>query len=244
MKLNEMLDQRRAVLLDYVYKKTEGVVQHGIFKGMKILKKHIWGDGDLGGKLLGIYEDELYPIIEKEVSNNHDVVVNYGCAEGYYGIGIAIKLPNTRVVMFDLNKDTLDIAKENAQLNGVTNVEFSSQCNDLEYLESILRDYKNPLIIMDCEGYEDLMLDPVSVPSLSRSTVIVEMHDCLYPNLTDRLVHKFNDIHDLEGITQGTKNLHIEPILEFSDTDKFIIANENRPRTMHWVYMVPKAEES
>lgn len=244
MKLNEMIDQRRAVILDYLYNKTQGIVQNGLFKGMKILKKSKWGDGDLGGKLIGIYEDELFPVIEKEMANNHDLIINYGCAEGLYGIGLARLLPDTRIIMMDIDMTSLEIAKENSKENNVTNVEFSSQCNDRDYLESLLAEAENPFVIMDCETWEDYMLDPEAVPSLSKTTVIVEMHDCLRPGLTDSLIYKFNDSHDLEGITQGTKNLHIEPILELSDTDKWIIANENRPNTMHWVYMVPKKSEN
>ena len=66
------------------------------------------------------------------------------------------------------------------------------------------------------------------------------MHDFMQQGLTENLVYKFNDSHDLEGLTQGTKNYHIEPILELGDTDKMILLNENRPCTMNWVYMIPK----
>ena len=240
MQLNEMLDQRRAVILDYLYEQTNGIVQHGLFQGMKILKKSKWGDGDLGGKLLGIYENEIYSYIEKELKNNHDLIINYGCAEGTYGIGIARLVPDVKVIMLDIDETSLNIAKENILANSVSNIEVSNRCNDRQYLESLLAGAKNPFIIMDCECYEDYMLDLEAIPSLRKTTVIVEMHDCFKPGLTDNLVYKFNDTHELEGISQGTKNLHVEPILNLSDTDKWIIANENRPITMHWVYMVPK----
>lgn len=243
MTLNELMDQRRKALLDYVYQRCQGTVQHGIFKGMKLLKKSKWGDGDLGGKLLGIYEDELFPVIQQAIYNEPDLIINYGCAEGFYGIGLAMKLPNSKVIMFDIDQDLLDIAKENAKLNNVDNVEFSSNCNNTDYLESLLSEAKNPFIMMDCEGYEDLMLNLETVPTLARTSVLVEMHDFMHQGLTDNLVYKFNDSHDLEGFTQGTKNYHIEPILELGDTDKMILLNENRPCTMNWVSMIPKTEE-
>jgi len=240
MTLNELMDQRRKVLLDYVYQRCQGTVQHGIFEGMKLLKKSKWGDGDLGGKLLGIYEDELFPVIQQAIDNEPDLIINYGCAEGFYGIGLAMKLPNSKVIMFDIDQDLLNIAQENAKLNNVTNVEFSSNCNNTDYFESLLSPAKNPFVIMDCEGYEDLMLNLELVPTLARTSVLVEMHDFMQQGLTDNLVYKFNDSHDLEGLTQGTKNYHIEPILELGDTDKMILLNENRPCTMNWVYMIPK----
>lgn len=238
-----MMDERRKVLLNYVYQKCQGTVQHGIFKGMKLLKKSKWGDGDLGGKLMGIYENELFPIIEQAIADEHDLIINYGCAEGVYGIGMAMKLPNSKIVMFDIDQDLLDIAKENAKLNNVNNVEFSSNCNNTEYFESLLSQAKNPFVIMDCEGYEDFMLNLESVPTLSRTSLIVEMHDFMKPGLTNNLVYKFNETHSLEGFTQGSKDYHIEPILELSDTDKLILLNENRPCTMNWVYMIPKTKD-
>ena len=240
MTLNELMDQRRKVLLDYVYQKCQSTVQHGIFKGMKLLKKSKWGDGDLGGKLLGIYEDELFPTIQQAIDNEPDLIINYGCAEGFYGIGLAMKLPNSKVIMFDIDQDLLNIAQENSKLNNATNVEFSSNCNNTDYFESLLSQAKNPFVIMDCEGYEDLMLNLELVPTLARTSVLVEMHDFMQQGLTENLVYKFNDSHDLEGLTQGTKNYHIEPILELGDTDKMILLNENRPCTMNWVYMIPK----
>lgn len=240
MKLNEMLDIRRGEILDNLYNITNGIVQHGLFKGIKILKKSKWGDGDLGAKLLGIYEDELFPILEKVLKDNHDVIVNYGCAEGFYGIGLAKLLPSCKVIMMDIEPDLIKIAEENSILNKLENVKTSLECNNKLYFENLIVDSSNPFILMDCEGYEDFMLDPLEIPSLLKSTILVEMHDCFYPGLTENIIYKFNDTHDLQGIYQGSKNLHVEPILELSDTDKWVIANENRPKTMHWIYMTPK----
>ena len=238
MRLDE-LAERRKILLNYVYQQCNGEVQHGLFKGMKIINRSKWGDGDTGGKLLGIYEDELFPRLEEAIEANHDLIINYGCAEGFYGIGMAMHLPESRIVMFDIDVDSLNIARENATRNNITNIEFTTQCNDLDYFNELLGSSENPLVIMDCEGYEVLMLDPVKVPNLKKASVIVEMHDCLYPGITDQIVERFEATHNIGGVSQGTKNLHIEPITGLSDTDKFILANENRPCTMHWLYIDP-----
>lgn len=241
--LNQLMDARRKELLRYVYQKCNGTVQHGLFEGMKILHQNNWGDGDTGGKLLGLYEDELFPALEEVIAAKPDLVINYGCAEGFYGIGLAMKLPDSKVMLFDIDQKSLDIAKLNAEANNVSNVEFDSRCNDLDYFESVLASAERPFVLMDCEGYEGLMLDLEKVPSLAKTTVLVEMHDCLYKGLTDNIVYRFNESHSMEGITQGTKNYHIEPITELSDTDKLILNNENRPCTMHWIYMIPNTEK-
>jgi hypothetical protein len=241
MKLDE-LGERRKVLLNYVYQQCNGEVQHGLFQGMKIANQSKWGDGDTGGKLLGVYEDELTPRLEQAIEDNHDLVINYGCAEGFYGIGMAMHLPESRVVMIDIDVDSLNIARDNASRNNIINIEFSSTCNDLLYFNELLGSATNPLVIMDCEGYEILMLDPVQVPNLKKSSIIVEMHDCIYPGITDQIVERFAETHYIGGVSQGAKNLHIDPITGLSDVDKFILVNENRPCTMHWLYIDPIKE--
>jgi hypothetical protein len=240
--LNQLMDERRKIVLDHIYAECNGTVKYGPFTGMKILKTFAWGDGDTGGKLTGLYENELFDVIEQAIESKPDLVINYGCAEGFYGIGLAIRLPESKVVLFDIDQNALDVAKQNADSNQVTNIEYSRQCNH-QYLEMLLSKASNPFIVMDCEGAEDIILDLWKIPSLSKTKLIVEMHDCLLAGITDRLIDKFNETHDLEGITQGNKNMHIEPLMSISDLDKLILINENRPCTMHWVHMVPKTDK-
>jgi hypothetical protein len=237
--LNKLMDERRKHILAYVYEKCDGKVKYGPFTGMKILPKYCWGDGDTGGKLLGIYETEIYEEIENIIKTDPDLVINYGCAEGYYGLGIAMRLPNARIVLFDINQKALDISAENAEANGITNVEYSMECNH-DYLEKLLSAAEHPVIVMDCEGAEDLVLDPTKIPSLAKTRIVVELHDCIMPGITERVIEKFSDTHELDGISQGTRDLHIEPLTAISDLDKLIIYNENRPCTMTWGVLTPK----
>lgn len=239
--INKLLDARRKIILDYVFTQCEGTVKYGPFTGMKILPKYCWGDGDTGGKLLGIYETELYEEIEEVIKSNPDLIINYGCAEGFYGLGLAMRLPNTKVVLFDISPTAMTVSKENAQVNEITNVEYNLQCTH-QYLEDLLVDTKNPFIFMDCEGAEDLVLDPVRVPSLAKTKIIVELHDCILDGITERIINKFSDTHELDAISQGTRDLHIEPLIQLSDLDKLIIYNENRPCTMTWAIMTPKVK--
>jgi hypothetical protein len=237
--LNQLLEARRKQILDYVYRECNGTVKYGPFTGMKILPKYCWGDGDTGGKLLGIYETELYEEIENIIKQEPDLIINYGCAEGFYGIGMAMRLPNSKVVLFDINQKALTVSKENATVNQVTNIEYSMECTH-EYLEKLLSEAKNPFILMDCEGAEDIVLDLEKIPSLAKTKIIVELHDCLYQGITERLIYKFEGSHELDAVPQGTRDLHIEPLLGISDLDKLIIYNENRPSTMTWAVMTPK----
>lgn len=237
--INKLLNTRRKIILDYVFTQCNGMVKYGPFTGMKILPKYCWGDGDTGGKLLGIYETELYEEIEEVIKSDHDLIINYGCAEGFYGLGMAMRLPKTKVILFDISSNAISISRENADANSLNNVEYSLQCSH-QYLEELLSKAKNPFILMDCEGAEDIVLDPIKVPSLSKTKIIVELHDCIMDGITERMINKFSETHELDGISQGTRDLHIEPLISISDLDKLIIYNENRPCTMTWAVMTPK----
>jgi len=234
--LNKLIEQRRSVILNWLYQQTKGSVLYGPFKGMKISPNVCWGDGDTGGKLLGIYENELFDSIQEVIETNPDVVVNYGCAEGYYGVGLGMLLPQSKIVFVDIEDKAIQVSRQNAELNQIKNAEYYNK-GDQQMLETILSSAENPFLLMDCEGAEDYLLDIEAVPSLKKTTILVEVHEFMSQGMTDRLIYKFNETHDLEGIVQGTKNYHVEPITLLGDLDKAIINNENRPSTMNWIYM-------
>ena len=41
-----------------------GVVQRGPFQGLKVSSETSWGGGDIAAKVLGTYEQELFPVVE------------------------------------------------------------------------------------------------------------------------------------------------------------------------------------
>ena len=65
---------------------SRATVQTGPFAGMKYVCQ---STGALCPKLLGCYESELHPAIAKAISRQPKNIINVGCAEGYYAIGMA-----------------------------------------------------------------------------------------------------------------------------------------------------------
>ena len=230
--------QRRAELTNLILERTKGEVYQGPFKGMKILPKWVWGDGDTAGKLLGLYECELFDSIEDAVSKNPDITLNIGCAEGYYGIGMAMRTGNLSV-LFDISQPTIAIARENAQLNKVNKIQFSTDCR-AEVYNNYLAKAERPFIIMDCEGAEEELLDLDAIPELIKTSILVESHDCNRPGLTIKLINKFSQTHNVKVIKQGAKDPYIDITEDLPDYDKMILCCEARPSTMLWLYMTPK----
>ena len=47
-------------------------------------------------KLLGSYEQELQPLLQRLAAQNYSEIVDIGCAEGYYAIGLGGCFPRAK----------------------------------------------------------------------------------------------------------------------------------------------------
>jgi hypothetical protein len=239
--LQQIANARRFEIIPHVYNKVNGKVHTGPFTGMTILPKVIWGDGDIAAKLLGVYEDELHKFIDDAGQRQPDLVVNVGCAEGYYAIGLARMLPNSKVIAVDVNNICAEICEENSKENNTTNVQVILQEVDTAWLSATLKDSATPFIVMDCEGAELNLLDFTQVPELAKTSVLVECHDCIIDGITYVLTERFKNTHTIVRQDQTAKDPYqFDFLKQYSDCDKWALVHEGRPSTMSWLYMVPK----
>jgi len=239
--LQQAADSRRRELLPYIYTHTQGQVQTGPFQGMTIVPNTMWGDGDTASKLLGLYEDELHEFVNDAIASTPDVVINVGCAEGYYSVGMATRLPGSQVFAIDMDERSMHVVNENVAANGVTNLSAINAVVDTAWLQNHCKDLVNPLLIFDCEGAELELLDPNQVPALNHASILVECHDCIVSGITDTLTKRFQDTHAVKYTAQTVKDSYQFDFLQpLSDCDKWALVHEGRPSTMTWLYMVPK----
>src|SRR6185312_7312344 len=66
----------------------------------------------LGPKLIGSYEHEISAWIEATVNANYQRILDVGCAEGYYAVGFARRMPQVEVYAFDLDATALDMCRK------------------------------------------------------------------------------------------------------------------------------------
>jgi hypothetical protein len=127
-------------------------VLSGPFSGMVLPLDAAWGDRDLAPKILGCYESELHPAINKVISRKPKTVINIGCAEGYYSVGMARALPHARVFAFDQELKAQAVCGRAAATNHVANrVAVEGSCG-LDKLRRILSKNEKTVPIVDCEG--------------------------------------------------------------------------------------------
>ena len=162
-------------------------------------------------KLLGSYESELHDPIAAAIDAKPRVVINVGCAEGYYATGLALALPASEIRAYDISKRARLECAATLEQNGVrSRVLLGARCG----AEELAAAGERALVLCDIEGAECELLDPVRAPTLKRATVIVELHDFLRPGTTEVLLERFAVSHRVAVIDAAVRNPSCYPALE------------------------------
>lgn len=227
---------RRRELAEFIGRETGMVVQSGPFSGMRLSRAASWGDGDLSPKLLGTYESELHDWIEDAAAAPYDMVVNIGCAEGFYAVGLSRRMPDAIVHAFDLDEAAQAACARNAAENGVdSRIKVEGRC-DHARLESLLSTARKALVVIDCEGCERELLNPQLVPGLRSADILVECHDFLGRGMTEELKRRFAATHTIQTVHEGARDPNrFEILRRFNSLDRWLAVSEGRRETMHWL---------
>ena len=234
---------RRREINHGVYQALHGRVTAGPFEGMLLPDQTSWLDGDIAPKLLGVYEAELHPLVTQVVAADYPIVVNVGCAEGFYAIGLARLMSHTKVYAFDVNVDAQRVCREAAIRNGVADrVIVSGRC-DAAAIETILPNATVAFLFLDCEGGEKDLLDPVTAPALKHCDFAVECHDFYDRDISPAIVGRFEATHTISVIHEGPRDPNTVPMLRSLDSlDRWLTVCEFRPETMHWLVGTRKSD--
>jgi hypothetical protein len=191
--------------------------------------------------LLGTYECELNSAVETICGAGCDRIIDIGAAEGYYAVGMALRNPGVPLVCFEMNASVRYYLRRLARRNGVRpRLKILGECTPTA-LEAALEGAERPAIICDCEGAEDLLLDPVRVLSLRRALILVETHEGMVDGVEDHLQERFAATHEIELIRSRTRTLDDLPAgCELSDAEAAVAMNEHR-RHAEWMFMQVKS---
>ena len=238
---SESYQSQKSKLAAHILQKTRAIVQTGPFAGMILPVNHTWGDGmDISSKLLGFYEQELHGCIEEAIASKPDLILNVGCAEGYYAIGMAMRAAGSKVLAFDINERAQAVCRQYALANHVNDrLQVMGELR-AEDLEAHLHGSSKTFLVVDCEGGELDLLQPNATPSLLFSTLLVECHDFANPLITKTLVERFSPSHRITVIREGARDPNTSPILaELGSCYRWMAVDEGRPRCMNWIHAVP-----
>ena len=189
-------------------------VRSGPFKGMIYPELSSVGS-ELAPKIIGSYEEELLPAIDYFLNQSYSDIIDVGCAEGYYAIGFAIKMPNSKIHAYDVEPKALDLCKKMAALNSVENISFNKFCSP-KTLTNFNFQGKG-LIICDCEGYEKTLFNAENIENLKKCDFLIELHDNKVDGVSDYLIPILSQFHEVTIISSTKRNP-----LKFKDLDNFL----------------------
>ena len=229
----------RAHLLENTLLQTDGnAVQTGPFKGMRYATRAT--EGARIARILGCYEATLAPVIEEVIARAYPLVIDVGSAEGYYVVGLATRMADTRILARDENPKAQESCAALAKANDVADqVEVGGLMDHADF--DICKDQET-LVICDIEGAEDALLDPAKAPGLLHADILVECHDCMIPGLSDRIAKRFAATHKITRFERATESHALPAWMDrLSDLDRAIALWEWRAGPTPWLWMTRHA---
>jgi hypothetical protein len=215
-------------------------VQTGPLEGLRFPKGDLSHVDALMPKLLGTYEQELCAAIQRVLSREPTHFIDFGAAEGYYAVGVALKTLSTRVLAYDLAPSARAACRTLAEENQVAaRVEQRGRARLTDLSAGELRD---AFLMSDIEGQEMDLFSEEVLPRLVRTTLIIEAHETLRPGVSKSLLARFADSHDADvvDVTYPRPPLFGTVSQYFAPEDLADVMYEGRP-SARWMILEPRA---
>ncbi|QEG02887.1 General stress protein A [Stieleria maiorica] len=213
----------------------EMTVRRGPFAGLRYPEAYSHGS-TLAAKLLGTYEAELQPVLNRLLAKDYPVIIDVGGAEGYYAIGCAMRWPDARVLAYELQREARAAIAEMAAANGVEDrlvVQAECMFGDLYG--------RRGLVICDIEGGEaELLVDERAAEAFADSDFLIETHDLFRPGICERLHEQFAATHDvtvIDAILDDERPRHwsLPELANLSIPRQAQVLGERRAGPMQWL---------
>ncbi|MET0295047.1 MAG: hypothetical protein ABW042_08520 [Phenylobacterium sp.] len=213
------------------------VILEGPFQGMLYTDRQT--EGALLCRLFGSYESELHPHLARFAAEGLDCVIDIGCAEGYYAVGLARLMPQAVVHAHDIDEKARVECALLAERNGVADrVKIGGLFAPAEFEGFADR---RCLVICDTEGAEDDLLDPAVSPALAGMRLIVETHEMFRPGVIGRLTERFAATHHIVRVDHGPKTTPLPAWAKsLTHLDHLLAYWEWRSGPTPWLVMTPK----
>lgn len=219
------------------------VVAQGPFRGMRYPAAESSGSAFVP-KITGSYECELHEVVEELCSRGYQLIVDIGCAEGYYAVGLGLRLPESLVFAFDTNAEAAELCRRMATLNKISDRVFVGGWCDSHRLALLTR-LGRTLIICDTEGYEKTLFSESVIPALRGHDLLIETHDLFERGISDLLQERFRKTHDvrvIESLTDADKSQSYRSSLldKAEPAEREDLVAEGRGEIMKWLYLTSR----
>lgn len=236
--LLRLLGRWRSRVLANTFLRREGArIRGGPFAGMTYLTEAT--EGALVPRLLGTYESELHPHIQAFAAEGLETVIDVGCAEGYYAVGLARLMPQVMVHAFDIDDAARAACADLAARNGVAERVLIGGAFPPDGFQAFAG--RRVLVMVDAEGAELDILRPDLAPALAGMSLIVETHDVYRQGALDELTRRFAATHDIQVVREQPKAFEMPGWLQdLAHLDQLLAVWEWRLAPTPWLVMRPK----
>jgi len=151
---------------------------------------------------------------------------------------MAKRMPSTQVLAFDLNPKAQEVCTALAKKNEVSDrVKVGALFKPEDFAS-----YANQkvLVLCDIEGAERELLNPEVAPALKGMDLIVESHECLISGITQTLINRFKESHEITLVQDnGQRQLKDAPLWfnNLAHLDQLLATWEWRSGPTPWLVM-------
>ena len=239
--LRQLAKWRSQIIANTVAARSGPTLTHGPFSGMHYAIEA--SEGAYTARRLGCYEASLVPVIDAIIARNYPLIIDIGCAEGYYAVGLARRIPAARIIARDANPKAQALCAMLAQANNVADRVQVGGLIEGRDLDICTR--QPTVIICDIEGAEGELLDPATAPGLLAADILVEVHESMRPGLLDLLTARFSASHAITRIDRKLDDAALPAWMEeLSDMDRLLALWEWRAGPTPWLWMQSNSKVS
>lgn len=229
-----------------LYARAGGVVQRGLFAGMRLDQTSHLSNSYMALKAYGLYETEVHAWLA--LQPDVDTLVNIGAGEGYYSIGLVRIGKAKRAISFELDGKGRSAIAVNAAANSLGDkiaIHGAAGADLVDVLKREEADPRSTVLLCDIEGGEFSVITPELVRFLSGARFAIELHGFAVADgekaISD-LAGLFAGTHDVEIVKAGPRDWSgIAEIEALNDLERALVTTEGRKKLGRWLFATPRA---
>ena len=242
VELNPLLRKRIAVS-SKISRHFHGVIQKGVFHGVKLPSsffRRSWTNGTI---VLGQYERPVAAVLHLLSSEGFTGLIDIGAANGYYVVASLQVGLFKNAIAFESSasyrKSMVDWLRA-CSLDSQVCIRGSATKDELVNLSQ--QDLSLYVLLIDIDGGEFSLLDENVFASYSDNAFIVELHDWLFADSDEKranLVNSSSNTHVpfiLRGDSMDLGGVKLPPL---SDIELFMASADGRPFIGEWLILLP-----
>ena len=239
------LHNHRIAIAQTVFTKHGGTVKYGPFKGLNLVIESSELSPDFPSMFFGTYEQELLDELAK-IPASYENFINLGAGDGYYPIGALKSGIFKNAVAYEENESRRikmkRLAEQNSCLGNLEIRGFADRNCFSEYTSDFL---SKCVILSDIEGGEFELFSEENLVKLSKSIVLIEIHDFLIQDgqiKLEALLNRASKYFEVRKLTTSKRDpSQYTELKSFTDVDRWFVVVEGRGPLMIWLLLNPKS---